>query len=193
MELSNEIKKDLCQQYSVNENHRQTILISFLSILIASATGYGISLSEFIKDPKQQTLYIFFIPIIISIINGYALRRDQLIVDKIRESAFTECNSKLKYDDLFKPYNPKEKKCLCFLQDFNLAVIRISIVFQLIFLVTTIFIILSNCFEKKLYCEKYYCCCIILLLCVSFFILLAELIVFVRYAIKFSDVKEKIL
>jgi hypothetical protein len=155
MELSNEIKRDLCQQYAINENHRQTIVISFLSILIASTTAYGISLSEFIKDANYKssiifliagcfTIILFLIPVIFSIINGYALRRDQLVVDNIRKNAF----NKKEYNDIFNSYNPIKQDC-SYLQDFNMAIVLISVLLQLLTFFVTFSIIciteLSEC------------------------------------------------
>lgn len=211
MDLKDEIKKDLCQQYALNENHRQTMIFSFLTILVGVTSAYGISMKNYINEPKLQTLFIFctassfsfiffIVPIIVSIINGYALRRDQLVVDKIRKMVFKKnkddeiIKTKSEYEYLFSFYNP-QKSCCSFLQDFNIAVIRISIILQILFLTSSILTIIfvSFCINNAHnYFEFCYSNCFILLLIFSFILTICtELIIFVIYANKFSKIKRK--
>lgn len=151
LSIKDEIKKDLCRQYSENENHRQTILISFLTVLIASCSIIGITFRDFIHNTDEKNLILFFvgvlfnvfifsIPIILSIILGYMLRRDQLIVDQIRRNEF-----KNKYDNFFNIYSPFKKGC-DFLQDLNKFFIIISLIFQLLFVV--LFFISICCMQQ---------------------------------------------
>jgi len=189
LSIKDEIKKDLCRQYSENENHRQTILISFLAVLIASSTLISMALKDFVHSPNEKTLwllfiavvfniFIFSIPIIISIILGYMLRRDQLIVDEIRIEEF----DKSEYEKLFKHYSPF-KKGRDFLQELNKFFIITSLIFQGLFVL--IFFISMCCF---LHCSCYSSNIFFVIFLFLFLIIcyLIQYIIFSKYNVKFQ-------
>jgi hypothetical protein len=212
--LKDVLKSDLCRQYAENENHRQTVIISFITVMIASITTYGLTLKEFILNTKCENLllyvlatifsiFIFSIPIIFAIILGYYLRRDQIIVDKIRREVFeknenenvqntikpslSDYNSD--YENIFSIYNPKKSK-YNFLQDFNIAIIRISLVFQ-VFLAFLFCFITSCCFINELDCSCLLCgsCCFVFLALIISLIIV--FLVFLKYSKKYSRVMNK--
>ncbi|MEI6823272.1 MAG: hypothetical protein WCL51_15180 [Bacteroidota bacterium] len=197
-ELANEIKKDLCQQYSVNENHRQTIIFTLLGVLISGITAYGITLSNYLKTTDCISLllfilascfsiFLFVIPVVFSIINGYTLRRDQLIVNKIRKDSFKD-----EFKKIFCIYDHSIKSHFCFLQDFNLAVVLFSIILQiLLFFTTACIVMIINLTEMK--CCFFSQCCgvikcyfVVVQIYAFIYIIFTEILIFTYYANKYK-------
>jgi len=195
IQLSYVIKNDLCRQYAENENHRQTIIIAFLSVLIAAIAGYGLALKELLINEVTfnkftlfflaaiLAIFLFTIPIVFAIILGYNLRRDQLIVDKIRRITFKD-----EYNELFKAYNPIKSKCN-YLQDFNLAIVWFSVIFQI---VSAIVFCLFACYFSTHNLINNFTCCIYSFVIILFLLIMLGVNFFVFYCYSNKYERKKI-